>query len=156
MNVLHPPFVHFVIALPLAALFSQLTYLGTGNITYSKAAIRIMAFALLTSFFAVFSGIIDAQEVMRSHHILESGLSVLSAHKTFGFVVVAILLITTVVKWFAISKGSLSLEKFSVVLIILTIATSLYQGKQGGSLVYEYGAGVSKQAIEGRSMQKNK
>jgi len=156
MNVLHPPFVHFVIALPLAALFAQLTYLGTGNLTYSKAAIRIMAFALLTSFFAVFSGIIDAQEVIRSHNILESGLDVLSAHKLFGFIVVAILLLATVVKWFAISRESLSLEKFSLVLIILTIAISLYQGKQGGSLVYEYGAGVSKQVIEGRTMQKDK
>ena len=154
MNILHPPFVHFVIALPLAALFSQLTYLGTGNLTYSKAAVRIMAFALLVSFFAVFSGIIDAQEVIRSHNILESGLPVLNNHKIFGFVVVAILLLTTAVKWFAISRKSLSLEKFSVVLIILTIATSLYQGKQGGSLVYEHAAGISKQVIEMRATQK--
>ncbi len=156
MNVLHPPFVHFVIALPLAALFSQLTYLGTGNLTYSKAAIRIMAFALLVSFFAVFSGIIDAQEVMRTDNILESGLAVLNNHKIFGFVVVAILLLTTVVKWFAISRVSLSLEKFSIVLIILSIATSLYQGKQGGSLVYKHAAGISKHVIEARISQNKK
>ena len=156
MNVLHPPFVHFVIALPLVALFSQLTYLGTGNITYSKASIRIMAFALLTSFFAVFSGIIDAQEAVRTHTITENALPILNSHRNFGFFVVVIFFVTTTIKWFAISKRSLSLEKFSVVLIILVIAMSLYQGKQGGSLVYAYGTGISKQAIESRAMEKSK
>jgi len=155
MNVLHPPFVHFVIALPLAALFSQLTYVTTGDKTYSKAAIRIMAFALLVSLFAVFSGLIDADEITKNNAILKNGLLVLSEHKIFGFVVVAILLVTTLTKWFAISKNSMSLEKLSILMIILSIAASLYQGNHGGSLVYKHSAGIDKQIIEKRVVEKN-
>lgn len=153
MNVLHPPFVHFVIALPLAALFSQLTYVATGDKTYSKAAIRIIAFALLVSFFAVFSGIIDAGEITKNHAILKNGLRVLSNHKIFGFVVVAILLVTTLVKWFAISKDSMSMEKLSILLIILSIAASLYQGNHGGSLVYKYAAGIDNKIVQNRVLE---
>lgn len=156
MNVLHPPFVHFVIALPLAALFSQLTYVATKDKTYSKAAIRIMAFALLVSFFAVFTGLIDADEITKKHAILKNGLLILDNHKTFGFVIVIILFITTLTKWFAISKNSMSLEKLSILLIILTIAASLYQGNHGGSLVYKYSAGIDNKIIQKRTMQKNK
>ncbi|AKF24794.1 hypothetical protein YH65_04900 [Sulfurovum lithotrophicum] len=147
MNVLHPPFVHFVIALPLAALFSQLTYVASGNKTYSNAALRIMAFALLVSFFAVFSGILDAKKIVDGHNILQNGLLVLQEHRTFGFVVVAILFATTLIKWIALSKDSLTLEKLSILLIILSIAASLYQGKKGGSLIYKYAGGIDKQII---------
>lgn len=153
MNVLHPPFVHFVIALPLAALFSQLTYLTTGDKTYSKAAIRIMAFALLVSFFAVFSGLVDAEKILSDHNILKNGLQVINGHKTFGFVVVAILFVTTLTKWFALSKDSLPLERLSIVLIILSIAASLYQGNHGGSIVYKYSGGIDNKIILKRTAE---
>jgi uncharacterized membrane protein len=32
---MHPPFVHFVVALPLVALFSQFTYMVTKDKAYS-------------------------------------------------------------------------------------------------------------------------
>ncbi|QOR61056.1 DUF2231 domain-containing protein [Sulfurovum sp. ST-21] len=155
MNVLHPPFVHFVIALPLAALFSQLTYLKTADRTYSKAAIRIMVLASLVSFFAIFSGLIDAGKIIQNQNILKSGLPLLDHHKVFGFVVVFILLITTLTKWLALSKNSLTLEKLSLSLIILSISVSLYQGNKGGSIVYKYSGGVDTQIIMNRVSENN-
>lgn len=147
MNVMHPPFVHFVVALPVVALFSQFTYMVTKDKAYSKAATRIIAFALLVSIVAVFTGLNDAGKIMEANRILQEGVSVLNNHKIFGFVVVAILFVATLTKWFALSKNSPLLENASTVLIIIALMTSLYQGRNGGSLVYQYSGGIDNQVI---------
>ena len=157
MNVMHPPFVHFVVALPFVALFSQFTYMVTKDKAYSKAAIRIIGFALLVSFFAVFSGLNDADKIVAGHSIVQEGMDALGKHKLFGFAIVAVLLLTTIVKWFAISKDSTVLENISIVLIIITVMTSLYQGRSGGSIVYQYAGGIdSKVVIQRVAEQENK
>lgn len=156
MNILHPPFVHFIVALPVIALFSQFTYMVTKDKAYSKAALRIIAFALLTSIFAVMSGLSDAQKILENHTIIQDGITILNSHKTFGFIVVAILLVTSLTKWFAISKDSTSLENLSLVLIILSLSVSLYQGRSGGTLVYEYSAGIHNKVIEQRIEDQNR
>jgi len=153
---MHPPFVHFVIALPLVALFSQFTYMLTKDKAYSKAATRIIAFALLVSFFAVLSGLSDAEKIMNADTILQDGVNILNNHKIFGFVVVFILLVTTVTKWFALSKNSTRLEYLSIVLIILAFMTSLYQGRSGGSLVYQYSGGIDNKIIAQRVNEQKK
>jgi len=150
MNVIHPPFVNFIIALPFVALFSQVTYMFTKDKAYSKAAFRIMGFALLVSLFAVFSGLGDAEKIIKGHMILQDGVQAISSHKTFGLFVVAILLATTLSKWFAISKNSSFLENISTVLIIVTLMASLYQGRSGGSLVYKYSGGIDNRIIKQR------
>ena len=147
MNVMHPPFVHFVVALPVIALFSQFTYMVTKDKAYSKAATRIIAFALLVSLFAVLTGLSDAEKIMKGHTILQDGVNVLNNHKIFGFVVVAILFVTTLTKWFALTKKSSRLEYLSIILIIVAFMTSLYQGRSGGSLVYQYSGGIDNQVI---------
>jgi uncharacterized membrane protein len=151
MNILHPPFVHFVIALPVIALFSQFTYFVTKDKAYSKAAFRIVGFAMLASFLAVISGIEDAQKIIENQKILEEGVSLLNNHKTFGFVVVATLIATSIVKWLAISKDSSFYENVSLVLIIGLLIVSLYQGRSGGVLVYQYSAGVDNNVITQRA-----
>jgi len=156
MNVMHPPFVHFVVALPVVALFSQFTYQVTKDPAYSKAALRIIGFTFLVSLFALFSGINDAGRLTEGHMILKEGITVLQNHKIIGFVVVALLLITSLSKWFAVSKNSSTLEMLSLVLIIVTLATSLYQGRGGGSLVYQYAGGIDKQVITQRLEERKK
>ena len=156
MNVMHPPFVHFVVALPFVALFSQFTYMVTKDKAYSKAATRIIAFALLVSVFAVLSGLSDAEKIMNSNTTLQDGVNVLNNHKIFGFVVVAILFVTTLVKWFALSKNSSRLEYLSIALIIIVFMTTLYQGRSGGSLVYQYAGGIDNQVITQRVNEQKK
>ena len=156
MNVMHPPFVHFVIALPLVALFSQFTYMVTKDPAYSKAAFRIIAFAMLVSLFAVFSGINDAKKIIKNHNIMQDGLTVLNSHKLLGFGVLALLLLTTLSKWLALSKRSVAWENFSIVLIIITLMASLYQGRSGGSIVYQYTGGIDSQTIQQRLEERKK
>jgi uncharacterized membrane protein len=164
MNVMHPPFVHFVVALPLVALFSQFTYMVTKDKAYSKAATRIIGFALLVSLFAVLSGLSDAEKIMDGHTILQDGVNailqdgvnVLNNHKILGFVVVAILFVTTLTKWFALSKNSSRLEYLSIALIFIVLMTSLYQGRSGGSLVYKYAGGIDNQVITQRVNEQKK
>jgi uncharacterized membrane protein len=156
MNVLHPPFVHFVVALPVIALFSQFTYMVTKDKAYSKAALRIIAFALLASIFSVISGLSDVQKILENHTIVQDGINILNNHKIFGFIVVAILLATSLTKWFAISKDSPSLENISLILIIISLTVSLYQGRSGGTLVYKYSAGIDNKVIEQRIEDQNK
>ncbi len=156
MNVMHPPFVHFVVALPFVALFSQFTYMVTKDKAYSKAAIRIIGFALLVSFFAVLSGLNDADRIVEGHSIVQEGMDTLANHKLFGFLVVAVLLLTTIVKWFAISKDSVMLETVSIVLIIVVLMTSLYQGRSGGSIVYQYSGGIEGKVVMQRVSESKK
>ncbi len=151
MNVLHPPFVHFVVALPFAALFSQITYLATKDTTYSKATTRILAFALLTSIFAIYGGITDAQKILNDGNILDYGRAILKSHKTFGIITAIILAITTITKWYALDKKSFMLEKLSLSFIIATILVTLYQGNMGGKLVYKYSAGIDNKIIKLRA-----
>ena len=155
MNLLHPPFVHFVGALPVVALFSQFTYMVTKDKSYSKAALRIIAFSFLTSIFAIFGGINDAQKIIEHHHLLQEGVDFLSTHKTFGFVVVVTLLVTTVTKWFAISKDSAYLENISLILIIISLVVALYQGRSGGELVYKHSVGIDNKVIIQRAKELN-
>ncbi|WP_456450244.1 DUF2231 domain-containing protein, partial [Hydrogenimonas sp.] len=143
-------FVHFVVALPVLALFSQMTYLATQDKTYSKAATRILAFSLLVSFFAVYGGLVDAKKIVEEGFILKNGLNVLDGHKTFGFIVVAALLATTWLKWIAVAKDSLTLEKLSLLFIIVTIVVALYQGNNGGSIVYKYAGGIDGKIVTQR------
>ena len=156
MNILHPPFVHFVVALPVIALFSQFTYMVTKDKAYSKAALRIIAFALLASIFSVISGLSDVQKILENQTIIQDGINILNNHKIFGFIVVAILLATSLTKWFAISKDSPSLENISLILIIISLTVSLYQGRSGGTLVYKYSAGIDNRVIEQRVEDQNK
>lgn len=156
MNILHPPFVHFVVALPVIALFSQFTYMVTKDKAYSKAALRIIAFALLASIFSVISGLSDVQKILENQTIIQDGINILNNHKIFGFIVVAILLATSLTKWFAISKDSPSLENISLILIIISLSVSLYQGRSGGTLVYKYSAGIDNKVIEQRIEDQNK
>jgi len=151
MNVLHPPFVHFVIALPFAALFSQLTFLATKNETYSKAATRILAFAFLVSLFAIYGGISDATKILQDGDILAYGKAILKTHRNLGFVTVGVLAATTILKWYAQDTNSFKFEKLSLVFIIITILFTLYQGNMGGKLVYKYSAGIDNKIIKLRS-----
>ena len=155
MNLLHPPFVHFVVALPVVALFSQFTYMVTKDKSYSKAALRIIAFSFLTSIFAILGGINDAQKIIENHNLLQEGVDFLSTHKTFGFVVVVILLATTVTKWFAISKDSPLLENISLILIMISLVVALYQGRSGGELVYKHSVGIDNKVITKRAQELN-
>ena len=151
MNVLHPPFVHFVVALPVVALFSQLTYMATRDLAYSKAAFRIIAMTMLASFFALYSGMADAQSILDGQHILKKGLDVLADHKTLGIITVVLLVVTTLVKWFAVSRKSHGIEVLAAFLILVTIATTLYQGNLGGKIVYQYGGGIDTKVTDKRT-----
>lgn len=119
----------------------------TKDQSYSKVSLRIIAFAFLTSVFTVFSGISDAQNIIGHGNILKEGVEFLGNHKILGFAVIAILLATTLTKWFAISKNSSSLETISLILIIISLIVSLYQGKSGGELVYKYSAGINNKIV---------
>ena len=150
MNVLHPPFVHFVVALPVAALFSQITYLVTRESAYSKAAFRIMAMTFLASLFALYTGMGDAQRITDAHQLASVGLDTLSNHKTLGIITVVLLLIASLIKWLAVSRTSAVMEKLAMILILLTVLTVLYQGRQGGKIVYQYGGGIETKILQKR------
>ena len=153
MNVLHPPFVHFVVALPVAALLSQLTYLATGDKTYAKVTLRILAFTFLMALFAIYTGNLDAAKVLADHDILSAGTRILEQHKSFATVTAVILFLTLLAKWIAAAKASSSWEKFALLMILLTITSTLYQGNKGGVLVYRYSGGIDQKIIEKRIQQ---
>ena len=67
----------------------------------------------------------------------------------------ATLLVTTVTKWFAISKDSVYLENISLILIIISLVVALYQGRSGGELVYKHSVGIDNKVIIQRAKELN-
>jgi len=140
--LLHPPVVHFVIAIPVIVLFVEIV-----NLIIKKRALGILSFALLTlgavaSIAAYFTGITDGKEAFDM--LSQAGQSELKEHKllgsylmVFSFVIVIFKLISSLIR-----KGLI--KGIYLLLLIVFVAGVLKQGKEGGELVYEYGANVSK------------
>ena len=150
MNIIHPAYASFIVALPIVALFAQVTYMINKEIAYSKSSLRIIGLAFLVSFLTIISGMNEAEHIFKNNLILQDGIEALKTHKIFGIILVFLLFITSIFKWNAISKKSFFLEKISLIMIIITLLFSLYQGRSGGEIVYKYSGNIDNKIIKQR------
>lgn len=140
--LLHPPVDHFVIALPIIVLLLEII-----NIFAKKKAIGVVSFFLLiltvvAALAAYFTGSADGKAAWDL--LSKAGQTDLKAHKLFG---TYLMLASAVVLFFklisAMIQRGLAKAVYLLVLIVF-IAGILKQGKDGGELVYKYGANVER------------
>ncbi len=140
--LLHPPVDHFIIALPIVVLLLEII-----NLIAKKRAIGIVSFFLIiltvvAAVAAYFTGSVDGKEAWDL--LSQAGQSELKEHKLLGtYLMLAsgILLIFKLLS--AMIQRGLMKGLFLLILIIF-VAGILKQGKEGGELVYKYGANVER------------
>ena len=140
--LMHPPVVHFIVALPLIVLLLELI-----NLVAKKRSIGITSFFLLiltvvAAVAAYLTGVTDGKEAWDI--LTQAGQSELKDHKILGtylMIFSAILLVFKLLS--ALIKKGLMKAIFLVVLIFF-VAAILKQGKEGGELVYSHGANVER------------
>jgi uncharacterized membrane protein len=139
-ELFHPAVVHFVIVLPVIILLIELF-----NTLFKKRALSITSLFLMIlltaiSLGAYLTGSVDSKNV---HDLLSvDGQKVLQEHKQIGIYLVYGSIIVIIFKFISMMmKASIIRLLFVLVLIGFTIVT-LYQGKEGGELVYKYASNV--------------
>ena len=138
--LLHPPVDHFAIALPIVILLIEVVNLFANRRALSVLSLFMILLAVLAAVAAYFTGGVDGKEAYPL--LSEAGQAELKEHKLLG---TYIMLASGVVLLFKllsmmISKGLV--KAFYFLILILFVAGILKQGKDGGELVYEFGANV--------------
>lgn len=146
--IVHPPLVHFAIVLPIIIVLLELV-----NIIVKKGetpeepkgkGVSTLSFLLILAMVVIFaaayiSGSVDGKAAWDT--LSSDGQAHLKMHKLLGTYLVYGSLVLLVFKLLAMAMGT----KFRILLLLLALlfaGVTLKQGKEGGELVYEYGANV--------------
>ena len=143
-EMIHPAIVHFAIAIPVILVLIELF-----NSIFRKKALSVVSLLLIIlvvviSFGAYITGGIDGKLAFDT--LSSEAKTDLSEHKQIGIYIVYSSLILLVFKILSMATKTIFLRIAFVLVLLGFTAGSLYQGKEGGELVYEHGANV--QAIE--------
>ena len=138
--LLHPSVVHFAIAIPIIVLILELS-----NLYFKRRALNVisLSFLILTAviFFGLFlTGKADGSEAFPL--LSEAGQAELKEHKLLGIYMVYASLTLFIFKTIAMLVMNKWAKIVYFLVLIVFIGLSLKQGKDGGELVYEYGANV--------------
>jgi len=138
--LMHPPVDHFIIALPIVVLLLEII-----NLFAKKRAIGVISFFLLilTVVAAVAAYLTGSADGKHAWDLLsEAGQADLKAHKLLGTYLMLASVIVLVFKLLSsmIQRGMM--KALYLLILVLFVAGILKQGKEGGELVYTYGANV--------------
>ncbi len=139
---LHPPAVHFAVALPLFTLI----LIGLYHLKGRKPDEVEFLSIILSSGGVIASAITGyvAHESMENLPIEKEALDLLHTHETLGIALAGLFSLITVLRFtYALRKTSF-LHHLYVFLLLVGVALILYQGNLGGKLVYDFGLGVSR------------
>jgi uncharacterized membrane protein len=140
--LLHPAVDHFIIALPVIVLLLEII-----NIFAKKKAIGFISFFLIiltvvAAVGAYLTGTVDGKE---AYNVLsQAGQIELKHHKVLG---TYIMLASAIVLLFKLLSAIIQrgmMKSLYLLILVLFVVGILKQGKEGGELVYKYGANVER------------
>ena len=138
--LMHPPVVHFMIALPVIVLLLEIV-----NLIVKKRAIGVTSFFLLalTVVAAAAAYLTGSTDGTAAWDLLtQDAQGALKAHKLFG---TYLLLASAIVLFFKLLSSMIQrglMKAMYLLVLIIFVAGVLKQGKEGGELVYTHGANV--------------
>lgn len=147
--IVHPPLVHFAIVLPIMIVLLELVNIivksGETPEEPKGRGVSTLSFLLILAMVVIFaaayvSGSVDGKAAWDA--LGAEGQAELKEHKLIGTYLVYGSLVLLVFKLISF-MGSKS-RIFFLLLAVAFAAGTLKQGKDGGELVYEYGANVAK------------
>ncbi|BCD67764.1 DUF2231 domain-containing protein [Nitratiruptor sp. YY09-18] len=137
---LHPPIVHFAIALPVIALLLEISNIFLKRRCIGVISSLLLLLALFIYFAAFLTGKTDGKEAFSL--LSEQGQAELKEHKLLGIYLVYGIGLVFILKLIISAINKMAAKIFFVVMLALFVGFVLKQGKDGGELVYTYGANV--------------
>jgi len=135
--MLHPASAHFAIVLPLIASIFGLIYLFVKTESASKLYARATLAAAIALIVVWYTGSQAGPEIY--NYLSESGQATLLAHKALGLNLAIAMAIIAIVSMISCKLNKYIIQVATVVALLALSATTLYQGKLGGELVYKHG-----------------
>ncbi|WP_456404276.1 DUF2231 domain-containing protein [Hydrogenimonas sp.] len=138
--MVHPIFVHFVVAIPVIVLLIELI-----NLKAKKPAVSVTSLFLLTLAIVVYAGAFFTGKADGSHAfslLTPEAKEELKFHKLLGTYLVYGIAVVFLFKGAAMAIRRPWARNTFLVVLLLFIGALLKQGKDGGELVYEYGVNV--------------
>ncbi len=138
---IHPPVVHFGIALPVFTVILQIFYvlkrreLDSAEFLASSLSSVSVAGSAITGYIV--------HESIEELPITEEALEVLHTHETLGIVLGIVFLIILLFRIFLHFRKTRILEYLYILAFVVSTLLILIQGNFGGKLVYDFGVGVS-------------
>ena len=142
--LLHPPIDHFVIAIPVLVLLIEIVNLIAKKRAIGFVAFFLLAIGTLAAVAAYYTGTIDGKEAFDA--LTQEGQEELKEHKLLG---TYLMLASGVVLIFKLLSSMIRrglMKAMYLLVLIVFIAGIFKQGKDGGELVYKYGANIERVA----------
>ncbi len=138
--LVHPIFVHFVVAIPIIVLLIELINLKAKKPAVSVTSLFLLTLAIIVYIGAFFTGKADGSEAFSL--LTPEAKDELKFHKLLGTYLVYGTLVLFLLKIGAMAIRRAWARNIFLLFLVLFIAVLLKQGKDGGELVYEYGVNV--------------
>ncbi|MFT7824899.1 MAG: DUF2231 domain-containing protein [Sulfurimonas sp.] len=138
--LMHPPVDHFAVALPIVILLIEVINLFVKKRAISVLSLFLIVVVAVAVASAYLTGSVDGKEAYPL--LSEAGQSELKEHKLLGTYLVFFASAVVFLKLLSMMLSKGLVKAFYFLILILFIAAILKQGKDGGELVYEFGANV--------------
>jgi uncharacterized membrane protein len=138
--LLHAPVDHFAIALPIVILLLELINLLVRNRAISGLSFFLIFVTVIVMVAAYFTGLVDGKEAYPA--LSEAAKETLSEHKTLGTYLMLGSGVLLFFKLLSMLTGKGIMKALYLLLLIVYAVGIFEQGKEGGELVYKYGANV--------------
>ena len=135
--LIHPPLVHFAIALPVITSVFGLLYLATRKEGLSKITARMLVLTALVMIAAWYTGskagpqIFDYLSAAGKHELLE--------HKKLGLYLAIAFSVIAIIQFLGCQLKKFAIEAVGIVLLLGATVMVFVQGDHGGKVVYNYG-----------------
>ena len=143
-EIIHPAIVHFAIAIPVVILLLEIYNLAAKRRTISAFSLFLLIVVAVAMFGAYLTGSVDGKATWDM--LSTDGQGDLKAHKLLGMYLVYASAALVVLKLLIMAIRKTVGRVFFILILGGFIAVTLYQGKEGGELVYKYGANIERVA----------
>jgi len=143
-EIIHPAIVHFAIAIPVVILLLEIYNLAAKRRTISAFSLFLLIVVAVAIFGAYLTGGVDGKATWDM--LSSDGQAELKAHKLLGIYLVYGSLFLVLLKLLVMAIRKNVGRIFFILVLLGFIVATLYQGKEGGELVYKHGANIEKVA----------
>ena len=140
-ELIHPAIVHFIIAIPVVIFLLELYNLGVKRRSISLFSLFLLIIVAIAMFGAYLTGGVDGKTAIDAG-LSSEGIKELKEHKLLGIYLVYASLGLLVFKLLFMLIGKTVGRIIFILILGSFIAVTLNQGKEGGELVYKYGANI--------------
>jgi len=144
--MLHPATAHFAMVLPIVALGFGVAYTISRNELMSKISSRVTLLAALAMVAVWYTGNQAGPQIF--DYLSVEGQARLIQHKTLGLYLAIAMGVIALIKIAGCKMKKFAIELVAIALLIVVVGGTLFQGKMGGELVYNYGMPFKAYMIE--------